>query len=99
MRTATVAEAKSQLNALIDCVRHGEIVIITDRGRAVARLVSAVTDAAGDPDGRLARLEGRGGLRRATAPPPKALILKKLPKVAGVSGVLAALLKERRESR
>jgi len=99
MKTATISEAKNRLSALIDRVRHGETVVITDRGRPVARLVSAVTDAAKDPDGRLARLERRGGLRRATAPPPKALISKKLPKTARASGVLDALLEERWQSR
>jgi prevent-host-death family protein len=99
MKTATISEAKNQLSALIDRVRHGETVVITDRGRPVARLVSAVTEAARDPEGRLARLERRGGLRRATAPPPKTLILKKLPKTARASGVLDALLEERREGR
>jgi len=99
MKTATITEAKNRLSALIDRVRHGETVVITDRGRPVARLVSAVTDGAGDPDGRVARLERRGGLRRATTPPPKAMIARKLPKTVRPSGVLDALLEERRESR
>ena len=99
VKTATITEAKNQLSALIDRVRHGETIVITDRGRPVARLVSAVTGAAEDPAGRLARLERRGGLRRATAPPPRALILKKLPKTKKPSGVLDALLEERREGR
>ena len=80
-------------------VRHGETIIITDRGRPVARLVSALTGAAADPEGRLARLERRGGLRRATAPPPRALIRRKLPNLKKPSGVLDALLEERREGR
>ena len=99
MKIATITDAKNQLSALIDRVRHGETVIITDRGRPVARLVSALSGAAEDPEGRLARLERRGGLRRATAPPPRALVLRKLPKVKKPSGVLEALLEERREGR
>ena len=99
MKTATITEAKNQLSALIDRVRHGETIIITDRGRPVARLVSALTGAAADPEGRLARLERRGGLRRATAPPPRALIRRKLPNLKKPSGVLDALLEERREGR
>ena len=99
MKTATITEAKNQLSALIDRVRHGETVVITDRGRPVARLVSALTGAAEDPEGRLARLERRGGLRRATTAPPRSLILKKLPKVKRPAGVLEALLEERREGR
>jgi prevent-host-death family protein len=99
MKTATITEAKNRLSALIDRVRHGETIVITDRGRPVARLVSALAGAAEDPDGRLARLERRGGLRRASAPPPRALILRKLPKMRKASGVLDALLEERREGR
>jgi prevent-host-death family protein len=97
VKTATISDAKNQLSALIDRVRHGETIVITDRGRPVARLVSALTGPTEDPDGRLARLERRGGLRRATAPPPRALIMKKLPKVKKPSGVVDALLEERRE--
>ena len=79
MKKATITEAKNRLSALIDRVKHGETVVITDRGRPVARLISALTGAAEDPEGRLARLERRGGLRRAMAAPPRGLILKKLP--------------------
>jgi prevent-host-death family protein len=99
MRTATITEAKNQLSALIDRVRHGETITITDRGRPVARLVSAVTAAAEDSEGRIARLERRGGLRRATLAPSRALILKPFPKRSKPSGVLDALLAERREER
>jgi len=99
MKKATITEAKNQLSALIDRVRHGETIVITDRGRPVARLVSALTGAAEDPEGRLARLARRGGLRLATTPPPSALILKKLPKTRKPARVLEALLDERREGR
>ncbi len=99
MKKATITEAKNQLSALIDRVRHGETIVITDRGRPVARLVSALTGAAQDPDGRLARLERRGGLRRATALPPRALIARKLSPTKRPSGVLGALLEERQEGR
>jgi len=100
MKTATITEAKNQLSALIDRAKHGETIVITDRGRPVARLVSAVSGAADDVEGRLARLERRGGLRRATAPPPGALISKKKAhRAKRVSGVLDALLEERRKGR
>jgi prevent-host-death family protein len=99
MKKATITEAKNQLSALIDRVRHGETIVITDRGRPVARLVSALTEAIEDPEGRLARLERRGGLRLATSPPPRAVILQKLPRTRTPAGVLEALLDERREGR
>jgi prevent-host-death family protein len=39
MRTAGVREARQDLSGLIDDVRKGREVVITDHGRPVARLV------------------------------------------------------------
>lgn len=39
MRTAGVREARQHLTSLLDDVRKGREVLITERGRAVARLV------------------------------------------------------------
>lgn len=39
MRKAGIREARQQLTALIDEVKKGREVVITDRGRPVARLV------------------------------------------------------------
>jgi prevent-host-death family protein len=39
MRRAGIREARQNLTALIEHVRKGEEVLITDRGRPVARLV------------------------------------------------------------
>lgn len=39
MRKAGIREARQQLTTLIDDVRKGREVVITDRGRPVARLV------------------------------------------------------------
>jgi prevent-host-death family protein len=97
MRTATITEAKNQLSALIDRVRHGETVVITDRGRPVARLESVVTDRSADPAGRLARLERRGLLRRAGGPP--APTPRPFARGAKASGALALLLEERQSGR
>jgi prevent-host-death family protein len=41
MRTAGVREARQDLSGLLDDVRKGREVLITDRGRPVARLVPA----------------------------------------------------------
>jgi prevent-host-death family protein len=97
MRTATITEAKNQLSALIDRVRHGETVVITNRGRPVARLESVVMDASADPAGRLARLERRGLLKRGTASTPRAL--RAFSRTAKGSGALDLLLEDRRSGR
>ena len=39
MRMVGLAEAKAQLSALLDAVEAGDEVVITRRGKAVARLV------------------------------------------------------------
>ena len=51
MRKAGLREARHNLAALIDDVRKGREVVITDRGRAVARLVApAAPEGRGLPD-------------------------------------------------
>jgi prevent-host-death family protein len=97
VKIATITQAKNQLSALIDRVRHGETVVITDRGRPVARLESVVTDPSADPAGRLARLERRGLLRRGGAPPARTL--RPFARGARASGALDLLLEERRSGR
>ncbi len=53
MKRATLTETKNNLSALVDQVRHGETILILDRGRPVARLECVLGDAE-DPEGRLA---------------------------------------------
>lgn len=97
MRVATITEAKNRLSALLDLVKGGETVLIVDRGVPVARLESAVSSE--DLDGRVARLERTGLVRRETAPPPLELILGDPPEPRRGGSVLEALLEERREGR
>jgi prevent-host-death family protein len=72
MRTATLTEARRGFRALIDFVRAGENVVITDRGRPVATL--GPVPSAPDVSGRLMRLERAGLVKIATASPPVALL-------------------------
>lgn len=58
MRTAGVREARQDLSSLLDDVRKGREVVITDRGRPVARLVP-ITRRRPFPDLRKVRLEAR----------------------------------------
>ena len=68
MKRASITEAKNGLSALIDQVKAGRTVIITDRGVPVARL-EPVSSTAGDDQGRLARLERAGIIRRGRGDP------------------------------
>ena len=57
MRTSGLREARHHLAALIDEVRKGREVVITDRGRVVARLVPpSGPDGKGLPDLRAVRV-------------------------------------------
>jgi prevent-host-death family protein len=97
MHTASVSEAKAKLSALLDVVRAGETVTITNRGRPVARLVPAVGSDAGHEEARLQRLERSGLIRR----PKRKLDVDEFlarPKARSRESVLEALLEERRES-
>ena len=98
MKTATLTETKNNLSALIDQVRHGETILVLDRGRPVARIESAVT-ATSDAEGRLARLERQGIVRRARVATPRELLSREPPSAQGGASALAALLEERETGR
>lgn len=98
MKRATLTDTKNNLSALVDQVQHGETILILDRGRPVARLESVVGAGDDDPEGRLARLERQGLLRRASDPLPREILMAKAPRAEGAS-VLEALLDDRRKGR
>lgn len=81
-------------------VRHGETILIMDRNKPVARLEPVLTGESGDSEGRLARLERAGIIRRPTKSGPLTSIVNSSPPSPepGVS-VLQALLEERSEGR
>ncbi|MEA2025469.1 MAG: type II toxin-antitoxin system prevent-host-death family antitoxin [Chloroflexota bacterium] len=59
MKTATISETKNGLSSLLDQVKAGEPLLITDRGVPVARVEPVATS--DDPAGRKQRL-ARAGL-------------------------------------
>jgi len=99
MKRASITEAKNRLSALIDRVRHGESILIEDRGVPVARLESVLSRRADAGDGRLARLERLGLVRPPAAPVPEKLLSTSPPKPTGRARLSDALLAERREGR
>jgi prevent-host-death family protein len=94
---AGVAELKAGLSRYLERVRAGHEVVVTDRGRPVARIVPISAEVRrGSRRERLVRegclLPGRGRVRASLLRPP--------PGDAGRGrAVLAALLAERREGR
>jgi prevent-host-death family protein len=99
MKTATLTETKNQLSALIDQVRQGETILILDRGRPVARLASALAAESPDPDGRVARLERQGILRRAAVAKSPELFRRPRPTPRDGASIVATLIEERRGGR
>ena len=97
MKTATITEAKNGLSALIDLVRGGESVMITDRGRAVAMLEPM--GSAPDPTGRLLRLQRAGLVRVGTGALPMELLRTPPPPLTPGSSAVEAVLDERRSGR
>jgi prevent-host-death family protein len=93
MKSATITEVKNQLSAIIDRVKAGESVVVTDRGQPVATIEPVRADA--DDAARLVRLERSGILRPASKQP---LPLPVALPVAGASAV-DALIDERRSGR
>jgi prevent-host-death family protein len=100
MKRATITEAKNGLSALIDRVKAGETILLTDRGVPVARLEPAVR--ADDDEGRLARLERAGIIRRGRGrgrgDPRWILDRPPTPTIGGAS-VVELLLEDRRSGR
>jgi prevent-host-death family protein len=96
MKTATITEAKNGLSALIDRVKAGESIVITDRGRPVA-VLEPITEQV-DWEERIASLERRGLARRpARKPDPEAF--RRLPRPDfGDIDVVRMIIEERESS-
>ncbi len=98
MKTASISIAKNTLSALIDLVRRGETVIITDRNQPVAQLAPLSPGRNADAS-KVAQLERAGLIKRGRPTPAKGL-LKRLPPMPRTrADVLGALLADRDEGR
>jgi prevent-host-death family protein len=99
MKKANITEAKNNLSALIDGLKGGSPVLITDRGRPVARLEPVTGDLEGEQDGRLARLVRDGLVRPRRARPSRAVFSSDPPRASDGASAVDALIEERREGR
>lgn len=99
MKVTTITEAKNQLSALLDRVRAGETILISDRGVPVALLEPPMWAGAGDPGGRVSRLARSGVLRPGRAKPPLRLLRTPPPRAKRGASAVRALLQERGEGR
>lgn len=98
MKRTSITDAKNGLSALIERVRHGESIIIEDRGVPVARLESVAAPGR-DVEGRAARLQRQGVLRPALTSAPKRLLTTPPPTPGGGATLSHAVIVERRDGR
>lgn len=97
MKNRSISETKNCLSALIDEVKQGEEILITDRGKPVAKLVPAVSDP--DAPGRLDRLERLGLVVRGSKPVDLPLLTSPPPGPPRGKSAVAILLEEREAGR
>lgn len=97
MKRASISEAKNKLSSLIDQVRRGQSVIITDRSRPVAML--SPVDASLSDDDRLAALDRAGIITRGRHRLPDSFFKMPRGKSPPNATLLQAILDERRDGR
>jgi prevent-host-death family protein len=96
VKRASITEAKNQLSALLDRVRHGESVLIEDRGVAVAQLTPVAGRTGRDRD-ILARLERQGIVRPPSSSSPSKLALTTPPRPERPVALSRMVVEERGE--
>ncbi len=99
MKRASVSEAKNRLSGLLSEVRRGEAVLITHRGKPVARIEPCRVDGPG-ADHATAELLSRG----VAVPPRAALDVERflgvpLPRLTGGAPASEIVVAERRARR
>ena len=95
MKKAKVGELRNGLSRYLAHVKAGGTVVVFERDRAVAHIVPVTGVERRSRDAaRLDRLERKGVLRRGKG--DMAAWLRKHPPVRGATGLLKALLEERR---
>ena len=96
MTLAPVSELKASLSEYLRRVKAGEEVVVTERGRPVARL-SAIRAGDREDEPYLAALEREGRIRRPTTRLPDWLWAERPVAQDPAAAVRAALLEERDE--
>ena len=96
MQTTSITQLKNSLSAYLRDVKAGEEVLITDRGRPIARLVPV--SSSDSMEEHLEEMERKGLLRRGTGRLPDDFW--DMPRMEDPEGlVLKALLQEREDGR
>ena len=96
MKSTKIAELKNNLSRYLDYVKAGGTVMVLERDRPIAQIVSLSGPAArhaGRDDVRLTRLERRGVIRRGSGGLPEWFGKRRPPRLRG--SVLRDLFAER----
>jgi prevent-host-death family protein len=97
MRSTSISRLKASLSACLDIVKSGEDILVTDRGRAVAKIIPVTGTGLAMPP-HLAALRDAGLLAPGTGTLPATFWA--LPRPADTSGsALAALAADREAPR
>ncbi|MFN2315915.1 MAG: type II toxin-antitoxin system Phd/YefM family antitoxin [Gemmatimonadales bacterium] len=94
IKTASISELKARLSAYLDVVRQGDEVLVTDRGRLIARLTPVQES---DSEGSRREQLLRSGQLRAPSAPLPADFFDRAPPLDPEGRSLAVLLEERGE--
>jgi prevent-host-death family protein len=97
MKTAAVSELKASLSEYLGQVKAGEEVLVTDRGKPIARIVPLGRDDSDRPP-HLLELERSGLVRIGTGAIPSEFWTRTKPRDRD-GAALRALLSEREEGR
>ena len=99
MKKSSISETKNRLSELLERVRRGETILITDRDRPVARLEPVGSGLAAEVEGRLGRLERAGMLRLGRGELVERIFAEPAPRPKKGASAVAALLEERNNGR
>jgi len=95
MRTAAISVLKAKLSEHIALVKRGEEVIVTERGKPVARIIPIARDLA--EEDRLRELVARGAVRLGRGGIHRRLA--RLPICRVPAGSILRIMEEEREDR
>ena len=98
MTSVEISEIANNIEEVLDCMKKGEQVVLTQNGVAVAELTATGSRRDESDDEKLARLEKAGIIRRGRGGIPRWIIDEPPPKAENGASILEALLEERRSS-
>ena len=99
MKTVSISELKAKASSILRRVARGDAVLITSRGKTVARIVPVLVAETGSDEERLAQLEREGAIKRGSVRPTAAFLKLPRPTLTEENSLLRAVLDEREEGR